>query len=198
MAQLVADDPDVTFFLMIRRPPRSTLFPYTTLFRSPSRFRLSAHGSWLTAIGYHHAGSPSVRRLDDVPWLLRAMQRDEELLHVAVQPALTHLIGRDVDEGVMPALGLDDEPQRAQRSAERARARLRRRARQTDRRKEPVRGRDHVGGRELATIEVPHQRMLSPRSARTSCIQLMVSSGWSESRRKRMAIAHSPDTVKLS
>src|SRR5712672_3804153 len=23
------------FFLMIRRPPRSTLFPYTTLFRSP-------------------------------------------------------------------------------------------------------------------------------------------------------------------
>src|SRR5690606_41762586 len=25
------------FFLMIRRPPRSTLFPYTTLFRSRSR-----------------------------------------------------------------------------------------------------------------------------------------------------------------
>src|SRR3712207_7901839 len=24
------------FFLMIRRPPRSTLFPYTTLFRSPN------------------------------------------------------------------------------------------------------------------------------------------------------------------
>src|SRR2546427_12712390 len=32
------------FFLMIRRPPRSTLFPYTTLFRSqtqPSRVRAS-------------------------------------------------------------------------------------------------------------------------------------------------------------
>src|SRR6266536_5347781 len=27
------------FFLMIRRPPRSTLFPYTTLFRSPPRPR---------------------------------------------------------------------------------------------------------------------------------------------------------------
>src|ERR1039457_3114868 len=27
-------DLDVLFFLMIRRPPRSTLFPYTTLFRS--------------------------------------------------------------------------------------------------------------------------------------------------------------------
>src|SRR2546427_617069 len=29
------------FFLMIRRPPRSTLFPYTTLFRSPSSWRRS-------------------------------------------------------------------------------------------------------------------------------------------------------------
>src|SRR3989442_4585132 len=27
------------FFLMIRRPPRSTLFPYTTLFRSPDGLR---------------------------------------------------------------------------------------------------------------------------------------------------------------
>src|SRR3712207_8544649 len=27
------------FFLMIRRPPRSTLFPYTTLFRSAARRR---------------------------------------------------------------------------------------------------------------------------------------------------------------
>src|SRR3989449_10307927 len=32
------------FFLMIRRPPRSTLFPYTTLFRSDGRlaFRLES------------------------------------------------------------------------------------------------------------------------------------------------------------
>src|SRR2546426_8140228 len=29
----------VFFFLMIRRPPRSTLFPYTTLFRSAPRER---------------------------------------------------------------------------------------------------------------------------------------------------------------
>src|SRR2546430_9031924 len=27
-------EPGFLFFLMIRRPPRSTLFPYTTLFRS--------------------------------------------------------------------------------------------------------------------------------------------------------------------
>src|SRR5262244_4179989 len=31
------------FFLMIRRPPRSTLFPYTTLFRSRAH---AAHTSW--------------------------------------------------------------------------------------------------------------------------------------------------------
>src|SRR4030088_2730783 len=29
------------FFLMIRRPPRSTLFPYTTLFRSRGSFAIS-------------------------------------------------------------------------------------------------------------------------------------------------------------
>src|ERR1051325_11807783 len=31
------------FFLMIRRPPRSTLFPYTTLFRSIGPMRLRLH-----------------------------------------------------------------------------------------------------------------------------------------------------------
>src|SRR6266513_5570817 len=31
------------FFLMIRRPPRSTLFPYTTLFRSPRADPGAAH-----------------------------------------------------------------------------------------------------------------------------------------------------------
>src|SRR5690349_23245544 len=45
---------------MIRRPPRSTLFPYTTLFRSPRGLRHPAHaaaklsGSPLLA---HHASS---------------------------------------------------------------------------------------------------------------------------------------------
>src|SRR3712207_8354320 len=34
----------VFFFLMIRRPPRSTLFPYTTLFRSARRGRAPAGG----------------------------------------------------------------------------------------------------------------------------------------------------------
>src|SRR5438477_9501756 len=34
----------VFFFLMIRRPPRSTLFPYTTLFRSVRDANPKAHG----------------------------------------------------------------------------------------------------------------------------------------------------------
>src|SRR6266581_7684972 len=36
------------FFLMIRRPPRSTLFPYTTLFRSttPARRRSRRPAGW--------------------------------------------------------------------------------------------------------------------------------------------------------
>src|SRR5437588_5041827 len=32
------------FFLMLRRPPRSTLFPYTTLFRSPGPSHLARAG----------------------------------------------------------------------------------------------------------------------------------------------------------
>src|SRR3712207_8595882 len=38
---------------MIRRPPRSTLFPYTTLFRSPSWCSLPAHET-----GHHGPASP--------------------------------------------------------------------------------------------------------------------------------------------
>src|SRR3712207_8646275 len=39
------------FFLMIRRPPRSTLFPYTTLFRSLARFRGGAHHAGVVGRG---------------------------------------------------------------------------------------------------------------------------------------------------
>src|SRR5258708_39496714 len=35
--------PSFFFFLMIRRPPRSTLFPYTTLFRSVIRKYTKSH-----------------------------------------------------------------------------------------------------------------------------------------------------------
>src|SRR3712207_9589618 len=40
------------FFLMIRRPPRSTLFPYTTLFRSAGPVGLfAARSAWFMGAG---------------------------------------------------------------------------------------------------------------------------------------------------
>src|SRR2546422_1801626 len=39
------------FFLMIRRPPRSTLFPYTTLFRSSLARRLHSTDYFTLAFG---------------------------------------------------------------------------------------------------------------------------------------------------
>src|SRR5687768_17851236 len=49
------------FFLMIRRPPRSTLFPYTTLFRSlrkvhPDHLDLGAQGGGAPVPGADPAG----------------------------------------------------------------------------------------------------------------------------------------------
>src|SRR5258708_29725460 len=49
------------FFLMIRRPPRSTLFPYTTLFRSSLAPQLGA------AATLHREGNyPMARRMYDL------------------------------------------------------------------------------------------------------------------------------------
>src|SRR5690349_2999408 len=45
------------FFLLIRRPPRSTLFPYTTLFRSASRLRgLASEGVYLGGSSWKYEG----------------------------------------------------------------------------------------------------------------------------------------------
>src|SRR6202008_5149360 len=44
--RVVPSIPYSFFFLMIRRPPRSTLFPYTTLFRSSSSGRTSRPPRW--------------------------------------------------------------------------------------------------------------------------------------------------------
>src|SRR5688572_32708806 len=48
----------VFFFFMIRRPPRSTLFPYTTLFRSAGILR-NAGGRSVTVPQGHRDGSRS-------------------------------------------------------------------------------------------------------------------------------------------
>src|SRR5687768_18575528 len=48
------------FFLMIRRPPRSTLFPYTTLFRSTGR-RSTGRIPRTARRPHHRRGPPSPR-----------------------------------------------------------------------------------------------------------------------------------------
>src|SRR3712207_7614028 len=51
------------FFLMIRRPPRSTLFPYTTLFRSRRRSATSParRRSARTRAGSHRSRATAMR-----------------------------------------------------------------------------------------------------------------------------------------
>src|SRR5439155_25712476 len=39
------------FYLLIRRPPISTLFPYTTLFRSPGSLRLTPRQHCMSSLG---------------------------------------------------------------------------------------------------------------------------------------------------
>src|SRR5690349_24184460 len=54
----------IFFFLMIRRPPRSTLFPYTTLFRSkvcPTRSLPRARAPCWRATGKCHRRRPKRR-----------------------------------------------------------------------------------------------------------------------------------------
>src|SRR2546425_8009620 len=66
------------FFLMIRRPPRSTLFPYTTLFRSLLRrlalptalglgllFGMGAAGGWLGVLQFLHRTPFGVTRSEE-------------------------------------------------------------------------------------------------------------------------------------
>src|SRR6266508_2688499 len=69
------------FFLMIRRPPRSTLFPYTTLFRSRAR----AAGAGATPV--LQAGCSRQRS----PWAARSRDRKSTRLnssHVAISYAV--------------------------------------------------------------------------------------------------------------
>src|SRR5262245_63067885 len=50
------------FFFMIRRPPRSTLFPYTTLFRSLARRKLRGEDAF--QLGFHVCRAPAARHRD--------------------------------------------------------------------------------------------------------------------------------------
>src|SRR4030042_2407225 len=76
------------FFLMIRRPPRSTLFPYTTLFRSE---RIDPHVSIETAgrvnVQWHSRSeehtSELQSRLHLVCRLLLEKTKKKEKIHIA-------------------------------------------------------------------------------------------------------------------
>src|SRR5574343_1230840 len=61
------------FFLMIRRPPRSTLFPYTTLFRSGE---IDWHSLASTTDEY---SQPVVRLIDSI--LTDAVKRESSDIH---------------------------------------------------------------------------------------------------------------------
>src|SRR2546429_9241581 len=73
----------IFFFLMIRRPPRSTLFPYTTLFRS--RFN-----SRLDDFGIHCRGSRRARSTA----LLRYVSKYRSEEHTSELQSRLHLVCR--------------------------------------------------------------------------------------------------------
>src|SRR3712207_8798519 len=69
---------DLFFFLMIRRPPRSTLFPYTTLFRSRGGGRLRRRPRAGPA-GQRGRGRPRAHgRARRGPALVERVRRSEE------------------------------------------------------------------------------------------------------------------------
>src|SRR3712207_9480800 len=74
------------YFLMIRRPPRSTLFPYTTLFRSGGvRVQGLGLGQARQHQGLHNAHKRDPARepsppLPQEPLLLRSPERSNPLL----------------------------------------------------------------------------------------------------------------------
>src|SRR2546430_13198640 len=74
------------FFLMIRRPPRSTLFPYTTLFRSASRGELSE------AVGSSLQGGRGGRHLSVPRHPPRGRHRSEE--HTSELQSQSNLVCR--------------------------------------------------------------------------------------------------------
>src|SRR5438552_12454278 len=74
------------FFLMIRRPPRSTLFPYTTLFRSLE----APHSDWLHS--YLLLSWPSLCRYPSACATATSRKRSEE--HTSELQSPDHLVCR--------------------------------------------------------------------------------------------------------
>src|SRR2546427_7536401 len=71
---------------MIRRPPRSTLFPYTTLFRSPAKERVGVQVRMVEALDHGLADDPlELAEVDHHPrlWIDQPPDRDVERVVVA-------------------------------------------------------------------------------------------------------------------
>src|SRR2546429_3775491 len=87
---------------MIRRPPRSTLFPYTTLFRSPAgRRRLAPADIYRGRGSFAHEqlarlpAQPQAAKCHRAPWILafrRLHDRSEE--HTSELQSRLHLVCR--------------------------------------------------------------------------------------------------------
>src|SRR3712207_7636368 len=73
------DDCGSFFFLMIRRPPRSTLFPYTTLFRSPDRVGGGHSGMFPCFFGGSVSRLVRSARSAFTTWLRRSEEHTSEL-----------------------------------------------------------------------------------------------------------------------
>src|SRR2546429_7265776 len=78
----------IFFFLMIRRPPRSTLFPYTTLFRSLVHNKYEDKGD---TIGNNSKETTLDGRIDK-PLKLWGLDRSEE--HTSELQSRLHLVCR--------------------------------------------------------------------------------------------------------
>src|SRR5438105_6605904 len=65
---------------MLRRPPRSTLFPYTTLFRSPRLKRGDQVQHLIDGDAAHAAEHDGALRFPGDPHAVRVQQRDGRLL----------------------------------------------------------------------------------------------------------------------
>src|SRR5438093_13781425 len=76
------------FFLMIRRPPRSTLFPYTTLFRSGRRRR---RGRRVGDVDFADAGDVVGRNRNGARGARRERRSEE---HTSELQSLTNLVCR--------------------------------------------------------------------------------------------------------
>src|SRR5258708_26785003 len=78
MDESAAYSSSVFFFLMIRRPPRSTLFPYTTLFRSEGRKANDSHADCYQYFCVPEYGTANGRKNTDSSQIGRAVQQNAE------------------------------------------------------------------------------------------------------------------------